>query len=191
VIGEARDGNEVLELAARLEPDILLMDCQLSPLSGMDVLQSLSSRCAETRTILLTADIERDQIWQAFQLGARGLILKEASIHVLFLSIDSILSGKYCMGSEIFSDLDQISKKLREGSCKNVKPKNFNLTPQEMRIIASVASGHTNKRIARQFSITEQTVKHHITNIFDKLGVYNRLELTLFALHHKLIKDTD
>jgi DNA-binding NarL/FixJ family response regulator len=191
VVGEARDGNEALELIARLEPDVLLMDCQISPLSGMDILQSISGRNVATRTILLTADIERDQISQAFQLGAQGLVFKEASIHVLFSSIESIISGRYWMGSESFSDLDEILKKLREGSRKSVKPKNFNLTPQEIRIIASVASGHTNKRIAKEFSITEQTVKHHITNIFDKLGVYNRLELTLFALHHKLIEDAE
>jgi DNA-binding NarL/FixJ family response regulator len=191
IVGEARDGKETLKLAKQLEPDILLLSWQLPELSITDILRSLSTYSTKTQTILLAEEINRDQIAQAFQFGARGLVLKESSVEVLFSSIRSIVAGKYWMVHESFSSVDQISKKLNKNTPEKRKPENFALTPQELKIIAAVASGCTNKAIAKQLSISEQTAKHHITNIFDKLGVYNRLELTLFAVHHKLIEDSD
>jgi two-component system, NarL family, nitrate/nitrite response regulator NarL len=191
VVGEARDGEETLELVKQLKPDILLLSWQLPELSITDILRSISSYCTKTQTILLAEEIDWDQIAQAFQFGARGLVLKESSAEVLFSSMRSIVAGQYWMVSESFSSVDLISKKLDKNTPGKRKPENFALTPQELKIIAAVASGCTNKVIAKQLSISEQTAKHHITNIFDKLGVYNRLELTLFAVHHKLIKDSD
>jgi two-component system, NarL family, nitrate/nitrite response regulator NarL len=190
-VGEASDGEETLKLVKLLEPDILLMDWILPRLSGMEVLRSLFDSGASTRTILLTGEIEQDQIQQAFEFGARGLVLKESEAAILTKGMRQVRAGYYWMGGESCKDLDQILKKLPKTTPESVRHKNFGLTQQEMKIVAAVASGKTNKEIARQFSISVQTVKHHITNIFDKVGAYNRLELTLFALHHKLIEDPD
>jgi two-component system, NarL family, nitrate/nitrite response regulator NarL len=191
VIGEAGDGEETVRAVKQLEPDILLLERQLPKLSGMDVLRSLSDAGTKTRSIVLTAEIGRDQIQEAFRLGARGLVLKESSAQVLVSSIRSVMAGRYWMMGESFLNLDQIANMLTENTPKDIKPKNFSLTPRELKVIAAVISGCTNKEIAKQFSISEQTVKHHITNIFDKLGVFNRLELSLFALHHNLIEDPE
>ncbi len=190
-VGEAGDGEETIRLVKLLEPDILLMDWKLPRLSGIDVLRSLSDSKTITRTILLTGEAERDQVQQAFELGARGLVLKESDTAVLTESMRQVRDGLYWMGSESCRSLEQILKRLRHNPAQGERPKNFGLTPQELKVVSAVASGYTNKEIARQFSISVQTVKHHITNIFDKVGVYNRLELTLFALHHKLIQDPD
>jgi two-component system, NarL family, nitrate/nitrite response regulator NarL len=190
-VGEAGDGEETLRLVELLDPDILLMDWKLPRLSSMEVLRSLSDSGTKTRAILLTGEIEPDQIKQAFEFGARGLVLKVSETAILFESMRQVKAGHYWMGSESCSSLEQILRKLSNNAPESKRPKNFALTQQELKVVAAVASGHTNREIARQFSISEQTVKHHITNIFDKLGVYNRLELTLFALHHKLIQDSD
>jgi two-component system, NarL family, nitrate/nitrite response regulator NarL len=191
IVGEAGDGKEALKLAELLEPDILLLSWQLLRHSGMDILRSLSSSGTRTQIILLAEEIDRDQTGQAFQLGVRGLVLKESSIEVLISGVHSIMAGRYWLGNESFSSLDEISKNLNKSKPRNRKPKDFKLTPQELKIIAAAASGCTNRSIAKQMSISEQTVKHHITSIFCKLGVSSRLELALFALHSNLIKDSD
>ena len=191
VVGETGDSEETLKLVRLLQPDILLLDWKLPRLSGLDTLQSLSTLGKKIRIILLTANIEQDQISHAFHLGARGLVMKESGVDVLFESMRCVMAGQYWLFGEGCQSLEQIINKLPISAPEIRRAPKFTLTPQELRIVAAVASGITNKHIAQQLSISEQTVKHHITNIFDKLGVYNRLELTLFALHHKLIEDLD
>lgn len=191
IVGEAGDGEETLKLVRQLQPDILLLDWKLPRLSGLDLLQSLSDLGTKMRIILLTANIEQNQIPQAFHLGARGLVLKESGVEVLFDSMRCVIAGQYWIFGERHKSFEQTMSKLPKSAPEIKQPPKFTLTQQELKIVAAVASGITNKEIAQQLSISVQTVKHHITNIFDKLGVYNRLELTLFALHHKLIQDPD
>jgi two-component system, NarL family, nitrate/nitrite response regulator NarL len=109
---------------------------------------------------------------------------------LLFQSILEVVADRFWMGDEGYRTLEQLLKKLSNNTSRK-RAKNFSLTQRELKIVAAVAAGATNKEIAQNFSISVQTVKHHITNIFDKLGVYNRLELTLFAIHHRLIQDPD
>lgn len=191
IVGEASEGQETVRMAKDSAPDVLLLERQLPDLSCLDVLRLLSEAGIKPKIIILTAEIERDQIQLAFQSGIHGLVLKESSSQSLFSSIRAVMAGRYWIGGEGYSNLEQVFDKLGEDKPKAEKPKNFSLTPREMKVIASVVSGHTNKEIARQFSISEQTVKHHISNIFDKLGVFNRLELSLFVLHHNLIDDPE
>ena len=117
--------------------------------------------------------------------------MKESGVDVLFESMRCVMAGQYWIFGERCKSLEQTMNKLPKSAPEIKQSPKFTLTQQELRVVAAVASGITNKQIAQQLSISEQTVKHHITNIFDKLGVYNRLELTLFALHHKLIEDLD
>jgi two-component system nitrate/nitrite response regulator NarL len=191
VVGEAGDSEETLKLVRLLQPDILLLDWNLPRLSGLDLLQSLSTLVTRMRIILLTANIEQDQIPHAFHLGARGLMMKESGVDLLIESMRCVMAGQYWLCGEGCKSLEQIMNKLPKSAPEIRQAPKFTLTQQELRVVVAVASGITNKEIAQQLSISVQTVKHHITNIFDKLGVYNRLELTLFALHHKLIEDSD
>lgn len=191
VVGEAGDGEETLKLVKLLQPDILLLDWKLPRLSGLDTLQSLSTLGTRMRIILLTANIEQDQIPHAFHLGTRGLVMKESGVDVLFESMRCVMAGQYWIFGERCKSLEQIMNKLPKSAPEIRQAPKFTLTQQELRVVVAVASGITNKEIAQQLSISVHTVKHHITNIFDKLGVYNRLELTLFALHHKLIENSD
>jgi DNA-binding NarL/FixJ family response regulator len=187
VVGEACNGEETLKQVGLLDPDILLLDWQMPKISDKDVLRSLSISGTRARTILLTAEIEMEQISELLEIGVRGLVLKESSSSVLFKSIRCVMAGQYWIIRDSFANLDETLNRSRSPGSKNKRPKNYGLTRRELEVIAAVVSGHTNREIAKQFSISEQTVKHHVTRIFDKLGVYNRLELTLFTLHHGLI----
>jgi two-component system, NarL family, nitrate/nitrite response regulator NarL len=187
VIGETAEGQELGQLVEELKPDILLLDLHLPHILPIEALQSIVKKCKITRVILLVTAIERGQASEAFRAGARGVMRKSSDPDSLFKCIRAVMSDKYWVMNEAVSDLAQIVGEegfMAEGMGK---PKNFGLTRREMEILAAVVSGLTNREVAKRFSISEQTVKHHVTNIFDKLGVYNRLELALFAVHHGLV----
>ena len=187
VVGEACNGEEAIELTKRLHPDVLLLDVLMPKVTGLDVLHALAESHVPVKTILLSGDVDGDAISKAFELGARGLVMKDAATSMLFKSIRSVMAGQYWIGRQSVASLVQTLKQCK-GAAKSRQPKNYRLTPREFEVIKAVVSGYPNKDIASQLSISEQTVKHHITSIFDKLGVYNRLELTLFVFHHGLIE---
>lgn len=187
IVGEACNGAEAIDLAGRLHPDILLLDMAMPKVSGMEVLRALADKHDGTKTILLSAAVEGQDFSRAFELGARGLVLKDSATSMLFKSIRAVMAGQYWVGRQSVANLVQTLKQYKS-SAKSALPKNYGLTPRQIEIIKAVVSGLPNKEIATQFSISEQTVKHHITSIFDKLGVYNRLELTLFVFHHGIIE---
>ena len=188
IVGEAVDGKQALELTQKLHPDILLLDMIMPRLTGLDTLRELANAPAPVRTIVLTASIEKEQIAQALQLGARGIVLKDAPTDVLLASIRTVMNGQFWVGQEKVTDPVEILRSYlpRESDAKSVK-KTFGLTVRELDVVAAIVSGFTNREIAQKFSISEQTVKHHLRNIFDKVGVSNRLELALFAINHQLI----
>jgi two-component system nitrate/nitrite response regulator NarL len=191
VVGQAGDGQEALKLIGELQPDILLLDLMMPRMTGLETLRELWNSPNPVRTILLTASIAKEQIVQALQLGARGIVLKEAPTEILFESIRSVLSGKFWVGENSVTDLVELLHTYLPPSGgtdagKDAK-KNFGLTARELDVVEAIVSGFTNKEIAGKYSISEQTVKHHLRNIFDKVGVSNRLELALFAINHQLI----
>lgn len=116
-------------------------------------------------------------------------MLKDSSSKFLFQSIRAAMAGRYWLGHESISDVVQALRELASAAESRSSRKNFGLTPRERQIVVTVVGGFSNKDIAERFTISEQTVKHHLTNIFDKLGVSNRLELALFALNHHLAED--
>lgn len=187
VAGEAADGTEAVKLASQLKPDILLLDLAMPHLPGLETLRELATLSSPVRTILLTAAIEKEQIVEALQLGARGVVLKESATQILLKSIRSVMAGQYWVGRESVSDLVKALRDLMPGPRAGGREKSFGLTPRELEIVSAIVSGYANKEIAQKFSLSEQTVKHHLSNIFDKLGVSNRLELALFAVNHRLV----
>jgi DNA-binding NarL/FixJ family response regulator len=185
VVGEAVDGDEAVNFAQQIKPDIVLLDLAMPVRSGLDALRALSEPPNATRVILLTAAIERDQIVEALQLGARGIVLKESATQILFKSIRHVMDGEMWVGRESVHDLLQLLKELKEPAAPRRKEK-FGLTPRELDIVSAIVSGSSNRTIATQFSISEQTVKNHLSSIFDKMGVSTRLELALKAVKYHL-----
>jgi two-component system, NarL family, nitrate/nitrite response regulator NarL len=188
VVGEACDGAEAVKLARQLKPDILLLDLAMPRHPGLEALREMSSSPGpqSVRIILLTAAAEKNQIVEALQLGARGVVLKDSATQLLLKSIDTVMSGEYWVGRESVSNLVQYLRTLVQSSGEDARQKKFGLTPRELEIVSAVVAGYANKEIAEYFKISEDTVKHHLSNIFDKLGVSTRLELALFAVNQSL-----
>lgn len=186
VIGEACDGAEAVKMARELKPDILLLDLAMPRHPGLEALRDLGSGQQSVRVILLTAAAEKQQIVEALQLGARGVVLKDSATQLLLKSIHTVMSGEYWVGRESVSNLVQYLRTLVQSSGEEAKQKKFGLTPRELEIVSAVVAGYANKEIAEYFKISEDTVKHHLSNIFDKLGVSTRLELALFAVNQAL-----
>jgi DNA-binding NarL/FixJ family response regulator len=186
VIGEACDGAEAVKMARELKPDILLLDLAMPRHPGLEALRDLGSGQQSVRVILLTAAAEKQQIVEALQLGARGVVLKDSATQLLLKSIHTVMSGEYWVGRESVSNLVQYLRSMVQSSGEEARQKKFGLTPRELEIVSAVVAGYANKEIAQYFKISEDTVKHHLSNIFDKLGVSTRLELALFAVNQSL-----
>jgi two-component system, NarL family, nitrate/nitrite response regulator NarL len=189
VIGEASDGSEAIEMVHQLKPDVLLLDLAMPRVPGLEALRQLGSTTEAIKVILLTAAIEREQIVDALHHGVRGVVLKESATELLLKSIRCVMDGQYWVGRESVSDLVRIIRDLTAIPEQGTRKRSYNLTPRELDIISAIVDGYTNKDIADKFKIAEQTVKHHLGNIFDKLGVSNRLELALFAVNHHLVEE--
>src|SRR4030095_6631755 len=186
VIGEACDGAEAVRMARQLKPDILLLDLAMPRHPGLEALRELGTGQHSVRVILLTAAAEKHQIVEALQLGARGVVLKDSATQLLLKSIHTVMTGAYLVGRESVSNLVQYLRNLVQSSSEESRQKKFGLTPRELEIVSAVVAGYSNKEIAEYFKISEDTVKHHLSNIFDKLGVSTRLELALFAVNQAL-----
>ena len=187
IVGEAVDGEETIKVVGQLKPHILLLDLSLPKMSGLEVLVELSKLGIDTRTIMLTAGIEREQVVEALQLGVRGIVLKHSALQVLLKSIRCVNEGQYWVGQEGVSDLIHALRRMKPSHSASGPGRNFGLSSREMEVIGLIVAGYTNKDLARELGISENTAKHHLTNIFDKLGVSNRLELVLYAVDHGLV----
>ena len=186
VVGEAGSGEEAVALTLRHEPDILLLDVAMPDRNGLTVLEQIAAASKATRIILVTGAIDEGELLRALQLGARGVVLKEAGATELLNSIRLVHRGEYFVGRERMSDL--ITALRGRAADSNTSAQNhvpdFGLTPRERQIVSAVVNACQNKEIAERFAISEKTVKHHLTHIFTKVGVSSRLELAMFALNH-------
>jgi len=190
VIGEAGDGVEAVKAVRRLKPDLLLLDLAMPRQTGLEALREIGTLASTSiRTVVLAAAIEKAQVAQAIQLGARGVVLKESATQLLLRCIRAVMGGQYWVGHEVVSSLVEALRDLLPATDEQDRQDHFGITRREMEVINAIVSGYTNKDIAQKFSLSEQTVKHHLTNIFDKLGVSNRLELALFAVNHHLVSN--
>ena len=186
VVGEACDGVDAVKLVRELKPEILLLDLAMPRRAGLEALREMGSEPLSARVILLTAAAEKDQIVEALQLGARGVVLKDSATQILLKSIRAVMNGEYWVGRESVSNLVQYLRSLVDSSSHDASKKKYGLTPRELEVISAVVAGYANKEIAQHFKISEDTVKHHLSNIFDKVGVSTRLELALFAVNQAL-----
>ena len=197
VVAQASDGRQVLEILQQLEPDILLLDLKMPGLDGLATLQRLQAARNKTRVIVLTASDDKNEFVQAMKLGTSGIVLKQTATELLIKSIRKVHAG------EIWLDSHTTAAVIRQFVANEEAPpppppppppqasqgrerERSPLSQREREIVALVAQGFKNKEMAEKMFISEQTVKNHLHNIFDKLGVSDRLELALYAIHNNL-----
>ncbi|WP_321474526.1 response regulator transcription factor [uncultured Paludibaculum sp.] len=189
VVGAVADGRELIERVEELVPDVILLDLRMPNLDGLGALQTLQHTSSKARVIILTASEDKNEFVQAMKLGCSGIVLKQTSADLIVKSIRKVYAG------EIWLDSHTTAAVMRQFAAPGETPlggapskarERSPLSTREREIVALVAQGYKNKEMAEKMFISEQTVKNHLHNIFDKLGVSDRLELALYAIHKGL-----
>jgi DNA-binding NarL/FixJ family response regulator len=187
VIGDANDGDEAITQTLELQPDILLLDVQMPRLPGLEAMRAIMTGMPTVKIILLTSTISTQQIIEALHIGARGIVLKDALADHLQTAIKTVSGGDYWIGGKRVINLVSALHDLMQ-QAQVPQRKTYGLTPRELEVVGAIVEGCSNRDIAKQFNLSEETVKRHLSNIFDKTGVSTRLELALFAIAHHLVE---
>jgi DNA-binding NarL/FixJ family response regulator len=178
-----------VQIVRSVNPDLLILDLQMPRMNGLEALCELAAGHGTPPTILLAGVIERTQLLNAVRLGVRGLVLKESTTELLFEAITYVLAGGYWLEPTLVTELMESVRPLIQPS--PVTAGGAALTRRERDVIARVVAGCANKDIAREFSLSEETIKHHLTRIFDKVGAVNRVELAMLARAYGLVDAVD
>jgi DNA-binding NarL/FixJ family response regulator len=185
VVGEARNAVEVVTLTAQLHPDILLLDFSMHDAAGIQLLESLRQLTAARIILLMTGTTRCVDVVDLLKLGARGIVSKNSSEPHLCKSIRSVFKGDVWLTRQELADA--VTALTSVSSRQSGEPR-VQLTTRQREVLALVASGDTNKEVARRLSISEDTVKHHITKILDRTGMSTRVELVVFAIERRLLE---
>lgn len=189
VVGEACSGRDVIEKTNRLKPELLLLDYALPSGPGLEILRRLEGSSKVSRVVFLVDSVRKSEVLETLKLGGWGMLPKHSSTDLLLRCIRSVVAGEYWIGHENIMDLIEQLKTGASTAPAMKRSNGFRLTSREIDIIDWIVEGCTNKEIAEKLSICEQTVKHHLTSIFDKVGVSNRLELALLAMRERLTSE--
>ena len=181
VIGEARNGIEAVELAEKLQPDVILLDLQMPKKDGIVASEEIKKGNPEARILVLTSFAEDDRVFAAIKAGAMGYLLKDSSPHKILQSIREVFHGVTSIEPRIASKL---MREIQRTS--NAPPTEEPLTIREMEVIRRIAEGLSNQEIAERLVISERTVRTHVTNILGKLHLANRTQAALYALREGL-----
>ena len=187
VVGEASNSNECIKMLGKFKPDILLLDLRMPEKDGLEVLTEVNFDSLPTRVIVLTAAEDDGDVVRAMRLGARGVVLKQSASDLLLRSIRQVHDGEIWLDNHMTAEVIDAFKKSAESGQRREKRL---LSDREKEIVQLVTQGFRNREIGEKLFISEQTVKNHLHNIFDKLGVSDRLELALYAIHHSLVEQT-
>jgi len=187
VVGEANDGRELLEKLGDLEPDIVLLDLRMPGMDGLSVLQTLQHVKGKSKIIVLTASDDKNEWVQAMKLGCSGIVVKQTASEMIVRSIRKVHEGEIWLDSNTTAAVMRQFSSPSDGTSTGRGGRGRSpLSNREREIVALVAQGYRNREMAEKMFISEQTVKNHLHNIFDKLGVSDRLELALYAIHKGL-----
>ena len=191
LVGEASDGMEAIDKIVQTTPDVVLLDLKMPRVDGLTVLRSIQTRAPQSKVILFTTPDNKDEFIEAMKLGCSGILHKDASVSMIEKSIHKVHQGEIWLDSNttaaVFRSLASPSAEYQGTHINGKLPRErAQLSQREREIIILIAQGYKNKEIAEKMFITEQTVKNHLHNVFDKLGVSDRLELALYAIHNSL-----
>jgi len=189
VIGEAGNKADALAMAKQEQPDIILLDLMLGQENSADTVPEFLSVAEDTRIIILTGVHNRDEHLRAVRLGAMGVLLKETSTDFLLKAIDRVHAGELWLDRFLTANLVvDLRRASKPGRVEREEDKVAKLTDRELEVVALVGEGLKNKQIAERLYISETTVRHHLSSIFEKVGVGDRLELLIFAYRRGLVR---
>ena len=180
VVGEAGDGAEAVAEAERLAPDIILMDLAMPGTDGVEAIRALRERVPDARAIALTSFSDDERVFGAVRAGAAGYLLKDADPAELLAGIRAVAAGQSLVSPPVAARL------LEEMADGGARPEAPALTPREREVLALIARGRSNKRIALELGVAEKTVKTHVGHVLAKLGVADRTQAALWAVRHGL-----
>ena len=188
VVGEADDGEDAIAKAEQLAPDVVLMDVRMPRISGIEATRRLAEALPTTKIIMLTVSDEEEDLYEAIKAGATGYLLKEISIEEVADAVRAVTQGQTLispsMASKLIAEFTNLAKRATDRQQVPVP----RLTERELEVLRLVAQGITNREIAEQLFIAENTVKNHVRNILEKLHLHSRMEAVLYAVREKLFE---
>ncbi len=187
VVGEAENGEEAIAKAEELAPDVVLMDVRMPRINGIEATQAIRDRVPTTKILMLTVSDEDSDLYEAIKAGASGYLLKEVSVEEVADSIRAVMQGESkitpSMASKLINEFSAMSKRADERQRLPAPA----LTARELEVLKLVAKGMSNREIADELFISENTVKNHVRNILEKLHLHSRMEAVMYALREKLL----
>ncbi|MFL6194342.1 MAG: response regulator [Thermoanaerobaculia bacterium] len=190
VIGEARNGREAVELTRKLKPEVVLMDLSMPELDGIAATKLISADQPEVKVVVLTASDEDSKLFEAIKSGAQGYLLKNLESEDFFALLDGVNRGEPAL-------TPALARKLLQEFARPAQPPTAvqdpdALTDREREVLELLVNGITsNRKLARQLGVSENTVKFHVRNILDKLHLHNRAQVVSYAIRHRLVEQTD
>lgn len=193
VVGETADGNQAIDFSRSLNPDVLVIDAHLPGKDGIEVARTVKMHTPSTGIIIMTAQDDEEQLFQAIKVGAAGYYLKDIEPATLIDAIRRVSNGEYLINESVLTKPQVASRVLKQFrdlamAGQDVEPLFVPLSPREIEVLEYIARGNSNKEIARALKISDQTVKNHITSILRKLAVNDRTQAVVYALRHGWIK---
>jgi two-component system NarL family response regulator len=187
VVGEGEDGDDGVRKAEELMPDVVLMDVRMPRVSGIEATRRLADALPSAKILMLTVSDEEDDLYEAIKAGATGYLLKEISIEEVADAVRSVMQGQTLISPSMASKLIQEFGNLaRRADARRAMPAP-RLTDRELEVLKLVARGLTNRDIAEQLYISENTVKNHVRNILEKLHLHSRMEAVIYAVKERLL----
>jgi DNA-binding NarL/FixJ family response regulator len=187
VVAEAEDGAEAIAKAEELAPDVVLMDVRMPRINGIEAARRIRELLPSTRIIMLTVSDEEEDLYEAIKAGANGYLLKEISVEEVAGAIHAVVQGQSLiaplMASKLLSEFNSLAKQAAE---KEQLPAPV-LTARELEVLKLVARGMSNREVADQLYISENTVKNHVRNILEKLHLHSRMEAVMYAVRKRLL----
>ena len=187
VVAEAEDGEDAVEKAVEFVPDVVLMDVRMPGVDGIEATRRIAEKVPTAKILMLTVSDEEEDLYEAIKAGATGYLLKEVSIEEVAPAARAVVAGQSLispsMASKLLGEFSNLAKRAEERSSVPTP----RLTDRELEVLRLVAQGKSNREIAGDLYISENTVKNHVRNILEKLQLHSRMEAVMYAVKEKLL----